>query len=63
MVALLAQAYMRRVRWEARVQAVQIGSVLAEMLGGGDGDGGGGQGEAGQRLTADAMLGMMGMRV
>jgi len=33
-MAELQLAYMRRVRWEARIHAVEMGKVLAELLGG-----------------------------
>lgn len=63
-------AYMKRVRWEARVHAVEMGKVLAELLRGGDRpDGrttsGERRGDAGkgQRVSGADLLGEMGVRV
>lgn len=67
----LQLAYMRRVRWEARVQAVEVGKVIAELLGGrktrGRGDREtrrrGPEVARPDRLGADGLLGKMGVNV
>lgn len=68
-MAELQLAYMRRVRWEARIHAVEMGKVLAELLGGrktrgrGEGETRGRGVARPDRLGADGMLRQMGIRL
>lgn len=59
-------SYMKRVRWEARVHAVEVGKVLAELLGNPP-HGGTTNGERSaarqQRVSGAELLGEMGMKV
>jgi len=54
---LLAVAYARRKRWEARLQAVEIVDRLGQALGGGKRGAGR---AAGKRVSGDALLREMG---
>lgn len=62
-------AYMRRVRWEARVHAVEMGKVLAELLGRrrmrrpGDGERRRPEVARPDRAEADGLLAKMGVKV
>ncbi len=64
-------SYMKRVRWEARVHAVEVGKVIAELLEGRPQGGGRPQGAAptsgerskGERVSGAELLGEMGLKV
>lgn len=64
-LALLARSYMRRVRWEATVQANELARVLVVAMGGKvKGGGGGSSGSSnpsrrGEWVSADALRRMM----
>lgn len=51
----LVVAYLRRKEWEAELLAVRVINTLGEAMG----SGGGGEGY--QRVSPDALLGMMGV--
>jgi hypothetical protein len=51
-------AYLRRVKWEARVGAVEVVRALGEAMGGGRREGGGGA----RRVSAEGLMAEMGVR-
>jgi hypothetical protein len=51
-------AYMRRQRWNAKLQAVEMMNMLGEAMGGGDGSGTAPDSTRG-RIPAEAMLARM----
>lgn len=59
----LQLAYMRRTRWEARIHAVEMGKVLAELLGGTRQDAAATNGKRQQRVSGADLLGEMGVKV
>ena len=66
-VARLTLAYMRRVRWEARVLAVEVVGALGEAMGGGGRSGGRrllrpGERPRNDRVSGEALMGAMGAR-
>jgi hypothetical protein len=55
--------YARRKRWEARIQAVEIGRVIAQMFGSGETEQQATEKPEAGRISADAMLKLAGAHV
>jgi hypothetical protein len=55
--------YARRKRWEARIQAVEIGRVIAQMFGSGDSEQQTTEKPKADRISADAMFKLAGVNV
>ncbi len=59
----LTVAYVHRQRWQARLQAVENAKAIAEVLGGKRGAGGGEAGAGYRKVSANELLGTMGVRL
>jgi hypothetical protein len=55
--------YARRKRWEARIQAAEIGRVIAQMFGAGASEQQTAENPEAGRISADALLRMAGVKL